>query len=240
MSIRTTSRLMIAFGLVMLFVAIGMDTTVGSGYSRVHNMGLISQQQNFLIIGGIIFIAGIVLFATAKLKQTPDEDLTEKAKSKAQVERYCEIYNMSFTDMMQSIPTWWGNLDNKKGRVYILIYCAIASSAIVGFYSSTYIYSAFYESTKLPISKLEYLVFIGLTLYSLRSAPASRVMKHQLGFIAALGVLNSIYVFFSFVNQWEQWATNATVVSLSLVIISIGIIWKINHSEKRKLRIASN
>ncbi len=87
MSIKTISKLMIVFSLVMFFAAIVMDTTVELGNSRIHNIGLLSQQQNFLIISVVVFLAGIILFSTAKLKQTPEDEMNERSEASVLVKK---------------------------------------------------------------------------------------------------------------------------------------------------------
>lgn len=50
--------------IVGLFVVIGamsMDVSVSSGMGRVNNLGLMSERQNFTIIGGIIALGGLLM-----------------------------------------------------------------------------------------------------------------------------------------------------------------------------------
>ena len=58
----------IFFGIIgscMLISAMGIDTSVSTGYGidRVQNIGLMQQQQQQTQIGGFIFLAGIILYA---------------------------------------------------------------------------------------------------------------------------------------------------------------------------------
>jgi hypothetical protein len=54
-------------GAVILFAFLFLfDTSVESGYGRVHNIGLISLQQNAIIFGGILLIVGILLILFRK------------------------------------------------------------------------------------------------------------------------------------------------------------------------------
>jgi ABC-type anion transport system duplicated permease subunit len=76
-------KLLVAAGVLLAMIAVGTDTTVGSGLGgRVHNLGLQQQQLMLLIVGCAMFLAGIVVFGIAKLKQTPEEDQKEREKSK--------------------------------------------------------------------------------------------------------------------------------------------------------------
>jgi hypothetical protein len=68
----------VSIGVVLICVALGMDTTAEAGIGRVHNIGLQARQQMIMILGCVLFLAGIVLFATSQLKQT------QKQKQEAQ------------------------------------------------------------------------------------------------------------------------------------------------------------
>lgn len=50
-------------GLVIMIVGMASDTTVASGtdFGRVHNIGLMQQQQNTMMFGGLLFVAGLVV-----------------------------------------------------------------------------------------------------------------------------------------------------------------------------------
>lgn len=75
-------------GVVILLYAMTMPVSVGD--SGIVNIHLISERQNTLLFGGFLFLAGIVLFAVFKLKQTKEDvdsadklqqERTEAAKS---------------------------------------------------------------------------------------------------------------------------------------------------------------
>lgn len=72
MKIQTAGKLLIALGVLTIFYAWNMP--VSNGYSGVINLHLMNQKQNALIIGGVLFISGIILFATFKIKQTKTEE----------------------------------------------------------------------------------------------------------------------------------------------------------------------
>jgi len=65
---RALGALGIVLGLGLLVYAAVMDTSVATPPlglygmpDRVHNVGLMSQQQNYLLIGGVLLISGILL-----------------------------------------------------------------------------------------------------------------------------------------------------------------------------------
>lgn len=58
---RSWGVVLVVVGAISTLSAFGMDTTVSTEYSSVHNIGLIQKQNKNIQLGGIIFIAGIVL-----------------------------------------------------------------------------------------------------------------------------------------------------------------------------------
>lgn len=53
-------------GIILIGYALTMDVSVSTGYGRVNNLGLMAERQNYLIIGGFLFLAGIILHVFAK------------------------------------------------------------------------------------------------------------------------------------------------------------------------------
>nr|WP_316640025.1 hypothetical protein [uncultured Roseateles sp.] len=81
---------LIAAGVVGLLVGMFMDTTVAVEYSsqRIHNLHAQARQTNILLLSGLLFIAGIILFSAAKIKATKEDDATEEeARQRAQAAR---------------------------------------------------------------------------------------------------------------------------------------------------------
>lgn len=77
MKVETIGKMLIALGVVILLYAMSMPVSVGD--SGIVNIHLISERQNTLLFGGLMFLAGIILFAVFKMKQTKEEgDLAEK------------------------------------------------------------------------------------------------------------------------------------------------------------------
>jgi hypothetical protein len=70
-------KVLIAIGIVAMIYAMSMPVSVRE--SGIVNIHLISERQNTLLLGGLMFIAGIILFAVFKLKQTKEEsEIAEK------------------------------------------------------------------------------------------------------------------------------------------------------------------
>ena len=71
MKLQSVGKLLIGIGIVVIIYALIMPVSVGS--SGLVNIHLLNERQNTLIIGGLLFIAGIILFATFKIKETKEE-----------------------------------------------------------------------------------------------------------------------------------------------------------------------
>lgn len=76
-------KFLVVVGLVLVFAALGADTTVQTGYGRVHNTGMQAQQLLLLILGCVLFLAGIGLFGVLKVKQTAEEERREREQALA-------------------------------------------------------------------------------------------------------------------------------------------------------------
>jgi hypothetical protein len=54
---------------LLILVALVMDTSVSTpSGQRVHNIGLLNQQQNFLMLGAVLAIVGVILIVSARRK----------------------------------------------------------------------------------------------------------------------------------------------------------------------------
>lgn len=59
--------LLLIVGIIGAFLVLQMDTSVSTGYGRrVNNLGLMNQQQNYLIFCGLLAIVGAILTAIRK------------------------------------------------------------------------------------------------------------------------------------------------------------------------------
>lgn len=69
MDLKIVSRALMIFGIIIIIYALNYDTTVGTSYGNVVNIHKSNHQSNSLLLGSILFIAGIILFASWKSKE---------------------------------------------------------------------------------------------------------------------------------------------------------------------------
>lgn len=74
MTIKMLSRLLIVAGLILIVYAVGMDVTVGAGGQRVMNLHKASHQSNMLMLGGFLFLSGIIALVASRSKGIQDAD----------------------------------------------------------------------------------------------------------------------------------------------------------------------
>ena len=81
---RTFWKLIVGVGIILLLVSTQFNTSVSTGYGRVHNIGLMNNKQNFILIAGIILIVGVlmVLFGKSNKSET-NSDLTSFSPANA-------------------------------------------------------------------------------------------------------------------------------------------------------------
>lgn len=78
MSLKALGKLFIGLGLGLLVYGLAMDTSVSTGYGRIVNIGLANDRLMFILIGGFIFVGGVILFGVFKAKQTKEDELAEQ------------------------------------------------------------------------------------------------------------------------------------------------------------------
>lgn len=127
MGVKTITKFLIIFGVALIIIAMTMDTSVSTGYGRVQNIGLISQQQNILIIGGLAFLSGIMLFATSQKSQSSEEKIESDKNFQESVNRHVEKADQFFRaapdKLFGHLDRWiTTKRDNKLGRVGVFLF----------------------------------------------------------------------------------------------------------------------
>ena len=106
MKLQTVAKLLIAFGVAVVIYALNMPVSIG--YSNVVNIHLMNERQNTLIIGGLMFIAGIILFATFKAKQTTEDAALAESDAQARKQTQKKIADqtkLSLQGMAQKVQS---------------------------------------------------------------------------------------------------------------------------------------
>ena len=71
-------------GIFVALVALGMDTSISSGDRRVHNIGLMQQQQNMLLLGvGAAIIGILMVIAGRRAGSSPGASSTQAEPRRA-------------------------------------------------------------------------------------------------------------------------------------------------------------
>jgi hypothetical protein len=97
-------KLLSAAGLLLVWIAMEADTTVSIGSERIHNLGMQQQQLMLLILGCVLFLAGVMLFGVLKLKQTPEEEAQEKERLDAQKKAIEEKFEAKLNEWSGGAP----------------------------------------------------------------------------------------------------------------------------------------
>lgn len=90
-SMKKIGFFVLVIGLVGLIATLGMDTTVASSHSsdRIHNIGLMNEKQNFLLVSVAIAIAGVVTLVFGNRSELSGQASNKEAASAGQATRTC-------------------------------------------------------------------------------------------------------------------------------------------------------
>lgn len=102
MKIGTLGKTLILLGVIILLYALNMAVAMPG--SDIVNIHLISERQNMIVIGGMLFIGGIILFSVERLKQTEDENAKEKSRQIENTEKERQKFENLLGHSMQNAP----------------------------------------------------------------------------------------------------------------------------------------
>jgi len=202
MKLKTIGMAFIAIGVLVALYAWNMPVSHGSAVVNIH---LLNERQNTLMLGGILFIAGIILFSTFKIKQT-DKDVaieTENfARSKQKVHSHLERVAYSTSSYMQFLKSIYGKAVDAEG-VYVSAWqdhrvARIVTGTIVGILLTLiFIFSSFFLELFFGFHLALTLIALPLVLWlSFRPRSASSVIiRINYLCIAITGVL-CLYEFY--------------------------------------------
>lgn len=63
---RNFGYFLLIVGLLCIVGALAMDVSVSSGTGRVNNIGLMAERQNFILIGGLLLLVGVIMAVAGK------------------------------------------------------------------------------------------------------------------------------------------------------------------------------
>ncbi len=222
---KATSRTLIALGSVVILYALFMDTTVTSGYGRVHNIGLEADHQLFLIFGCFSVLVGVVLFAVRTLKQSPAQDAAEVEARRAAVASASAAASRT-AQQVSAKTTIYGNAllapinaklrkaraDNIVGRLLVGGFVALCTAPMSDHLLTWWL---------LPVVVL---------LYSLRDRPAFDVMRSMLGFNLAWTLLHAVWfgilIFrrrYGDISFWEVYKYGGVMDAIYVVAMTVPV-----------------
>lgn len=116
-------KILIGLGIFLVVLSFGMDTTVSYEGGRVYNLGLQQERQNTLILGCFLFLAGIVLYALKKVKQTSDQEAEEKAAADAargKVKQEVKAWGTEVSQAGRDLEDIWSGTWGKVRRIHVV------------------------------------------------------------------------------------------------------------------------
>jgi hypothetical protein len=114
MSTKIYAKIVIAAGFLLMMYARSMDVT----YNGVINLHLISRQNTTMMLGGFVFLGGLILYAVARIKQTPDDERRESNKRDQQWRRGSEIAKDGFSGPWRFVSNYFSRpRDMRTGRL---------------------------------------------------------------------------------------------------------------------------
>lgn len=107
--------IILIIGLTLGSIALLMDTTVNSGYGQVNNLGLMRDQQNYIIIAGILSIIGIImLVSTRKKSEVVNKYLFNTTIKQAKMAEYKGNTNEAIDKYLETLYHLENDYKNKR------------------------------------------------------------------------------------------------------------------------------
>lgn len=73
----TNGRFFLVLGIIFLLIGFFTNTTVSSSFGEVHNLGLMNEKQNYIILGGFLLLAGVILQSKSSRKSDVEDDVNK-------------------------------------------------------------------------------------------------------------------------------------------------------------------
>lgn len=78
----TNGRFFLVLGIIFLLIGFFTNTTVSTSLGEVHNLGLMNEKQNYIILGGFLLLAGVILQSKSSRKSDIEEDVKKDSTDK--------------------------------------------------------------------------------------------------------------------------------------------------------------
>ncbi|MCG3168230.1 MAG: hypothetical protein POELPBGB_04033 [Bacteroidia bacterium] len=233
------AKLVIAVGVLIMIVGMNMDVTVSSGYGRVANIHLISQRQMLMMFGGFIFLGGLVLFAVARMKQTPEDEAKEEADSEAIAEARKKkaeaMVQQGAEAAAKQINALRGNWQQMAKRLFAGFCAGVLAAAIYDNLARLSLSMA--EDGRTILFDLrgiaEIAIIVGIMIYAFRSTNYLRAVKAIFAVEAiCFGLFLALAIVVSNMATLNDGVLSGIVFFLITAVVAFGISAR---SEKRQL-----
>jgi hypothetical protein len=217
MKMKSLSWMLIIIGIVTIIYAMNMDVSVGYGSDRVFNLHKGSQQNNLLMLGGFIFVGGLILFGFSKTRQTPEDEAKEEAENGEWArEIWGTIKNVSGWNWLSkhfSAPK-----DMRQMRLIVSLFTGVS----LGFVSG----SLFSLTAGI-------IAFAAIGLLAYRDIPARQALQKLLAACAVLCVLHTIWIY-SMLTTLSEWSSSLFAMAILITpgisaVISVFLYWYIGR-----------
>lgn len=234
MKVETMGRVLIAIGaLVMLYAQLAMPISLpGAGIVNIH---LISERQNILMLGGLFFIAGIVLFAAFKMKQTKEDELVAGQKAD-ELSEAVKVQAVEIGKKGANGLSWVSNYLKSKGGTWQSNIARLSFGIMVGVFvhdlTRPLIYSILSnhfdglisDSSELPYelpALIAETALFAVLIYSFRSKPTLMVLRNVLLSYVCLAGISKLYgyLILGYFRQWLEQDVASIIATVLLAVI---------------------
>lgn len=183
-------RLLINSGLILLVFGVFKKTTVETGWGQVHNIGLMQQQNNLLLLGAIALIAGLILKSGTHKSdvQNQEDELAEKAAEERAEKKVEEVFakvDLNLKKLKSLVAVIPFRLNAYRERFFVRVGIALGSSLLLMGASVLYVVA-------FPLTSLLFLV---LTIWPKTFEVAIKRVMLVASVIASLGVLLNLAIY---------------------------------------------
>ncbi len=244
---------LIALGVIGMIYSFNMQVTRYSGGDIV-NIYLLSRQQNILIVSGIIFIAGIMLFvlyhSNKKSENDISQDVVDSESSPDSASNFYEIKQNFFEVITKISPDFNYKRDFILTRLKTGLLVGLWSGFILVFVVeelSLRLHLYYSDGGSFFARTIGVLFFIVAILYSFRAIPMTKARADILVLNARVAIFSQVILIISFImseinsyNLYKEYggdlfdglSSNIAKMIIALGVLSIPIIILRLHKKK--------